>query len=89
MSHLSNSTSANAEGFPGGAPDQFSTAALSTARLERVQQGHHQACAAGADRMAERAGAAIDVQPVARNSEVALRRHRDHRERLVDRKSVV
>jgi hypothetical protein len=34
--------------------------------------------------MAERAGAAIDVQLLAGNAEVALRRHRDHREGFVD-----
>ncbi len=37
-----------------------------------------------ADGMAERAGAAVDVELVARNSEIARRRHRHHGEGFVD-----
>src|SRR6476620_9623074 len=53
-------------------------------RFECLQQRDDQARAGGADRMAERAGAAIDVELVSIDAEVALRRHRDDRKRLVD-----
>src|SRR6476619_992644 len=56
--------------------------------FERMQQRDDQPRAGGADGMAERAGAAIDVEPVPVNAEVALRRHRDHGKRLVDLEQV-
>jgi hypothetical protein len=63
-------------------------AAFQIMRFERVQQRDDQAGAGGADGMAERAGAAIDVEFLAGNSEIALCRHRHHRERLVDLEQV-
>src|SRR5450631_4551004 len=42
-------------------------ATFQVVRRERMQQRHDQPCAGGADRVAERAGAAIDVQFLARN----------------------
>src|SRR5450432_532350 len=53
-------------------------------RLERMQQRNDQARAGGADGMAERTGAAVDIEFVSVNAEVALCRHRHHGERLVD-----
>src|ERR1700675_3034436 len=52
--------------------------------LEGVQQGHDDARAGGADRMAERAGAAMNVEPILGNAEIALCGHGDDRESLVD-----
>src|SRR5215212_6758085 len=63
---------------------QRGDAALQILRFKRMQQRHDQACAGGADGMAERTGAAIDIQSVAGDTQIALRRHRYHRERLVD-----
>src|SRR5436305_2381149 len=63
-------------------------AALEVLRLERMQQRHDQTCAGGPDRMAECAGTAVDVQLVAGNAEIALRRHRHHGKRLVDLEQV-
>src|SRR6185312_12963072 len=57
---------------------------LAAARLERVNQGDDQTRAGRADRMAERARAAVDVELVVRHAEFAHRRHRHHRERFVD-----
>ena len=51
---------------------------------QRRQQRHQDARAGGADRVAERAGAAMDVDLVVRQAEVVHRRQRHHRERLVD-----
>src|SRR5882672_1441873 len=45
-------------------------AASQILRFERMQQRNDQACAGGADRMAERAGAAIDVELVSGNAEI-------------------
>src|SRR5258708_3506363 len=59
-------------------------ATLQVMRFERMQQRHDQACSRRADGMSERAGAAIDVQSVAGDPEVALRRHRHDREGFVD-----
>src|SRR6266481_6010782 len=53
-----------------------------------MQQRDDQAGAGGADRVPERAGAAVDVQLLAGDAEIALRRHRHHRERLVDLEQV-
>src|SRR5215472_15738913 len=58
--------------------------ALCILRFKRMQQGHDQSRTGGPDGVTERAGAAIDVQPVAGNPEVALCRHRDHRKGLID-----
>src|SRR5258708_36897302 len=63
-------------------------AAPEVLRLQRMQQRHDQPRAGGADRMAERAGAAMDVEPVAGNGEIALGRHSDHRERPVELEQV-
>src|SRR3954452_17974991 len=63
-------------------------AAFQIMRFQRVQQRHDQPRAGGADRMAERAGAAIDVQSVTGNAEVALRSHCDYRKSLVDLEQV-
>src|SRR6185437_5570577 len=63
-------------------------AAFEVLCLQRMQQRHDQAGTGGADGMAERAGAAVDVQLVARNSEILLRCHRHHREGLVDLEQV-
>src|SRR5581483_8802940 len=52
--------------------------------LQCMQQGHDDPCAGRADRMAERAGAAMHVELLARNVEIARRRHRHHREGFVD-----
>ena len=41
---------------------QRGDAAFQVARFQRMQQRHDQSRAGGADRMAERAGAAIDVE---------------------------
>src|SRR2546430_12652206 len=49
-----------------------------------MQQRHDQAGTGGADGMPERAGTAIDVEFFPGNPEIALRRHRHHRKRLVD-----
>src|ERR1700730_11367100 len=67
---------------------EWGDAALEVLRLERVQKRDDQPCAGGADRMAERAGAAIDVELFSGDAEVALRRHRHHREGLVDLEQV-
>src|SRR3954447_22574409 len=56
--------------------------------LQGVQQRHDETGAGGADRVAERAGPTVDVEPVARNAEVAGRRHRDDRKGLVDLEEV-
>src|SRR6266566_1853597 len=63
-------------------------APLEVLRLQRMQQCDDQPGASGADRMAERAGAAMDVELVAGNGEIALRRHRHHGKRLVDLKEI-
>jgi hypothetical protein len=63
-------------------------AALEVLRLERMQQRDNQPSAGGADRMAERAGAAIDVELFPGNAEIALRRHRHHSEGFVDLEQV-
>jgi hypothetical protein len=59
-------------------------AALAAALAQRAEQRDDDARARGADRMAERAGAAVHVDLVVRQVELAHRRHGDHRERLVD-----
>src|SRR5438034_8662877 len=53
-------------------------------RFQRVQQRHDQPRAGGADGMAQRAGAAIDVELFTRNTEIALRRHGDDGKGFVD-----
>src|SRR5215471_9898794 len=54
-------------------------AALEVLRLQRVQQRHDQPRAGGADGVAKRAGAAVDVQFLPWNTEVLLSGHRHHR----------
>ena len=56
--------------------------------LERVQERDDEAGTGRPDRVAERAGAPIDVQPVARDAEIALCRHGNRREGLVDLEEV-
>src|SRR5688500_12829285 len=63
-------------------------AAFAAMGLERRQQGRHDPGAAGADRMTERGRAAMDVDPVARDAEVAHRDHRNAGEGLVDLEEV-
>ena len=58
------------------------------ARFQRMQQRHDHARAGGADRVAERAGAAIDVELSRGMPRSFVRRHRHHRERLVDLEQV-
>ena len=58
--------------------------ALQALRLEGVRQGHDEARAGSADGVAERAGAAIDVEFFARDAEIARRRHRYNGECLID-----
>ena len=60
------------------------TPRLMPTRPERREQRHQNARARGADRMAERAGAAVDVDLFVRKAEVAHRRHGDDGEGLVD-----
>src|SRR5216684_6044153 len=57
---------------------------LGSAALQRVQQGDDDPGAGGADRMPERAGAAVDVDAFAVEPEIANGRHRHHRECFVD-----
>src|SRR5258708_13094127 len=59
-------------------------ATLQIVRLERAEQRHDQPRAGGADRMTERTGAAVDVQLLPGNAEIALRGHRHHRKRFID-----
>src|SRR5688572_18301503 len=59
-------------------------AALQAVLAQAADQGHERARARGADRMAERAGAAVDVVLVVRQVVLLHRRHGDHREGLVD-----
>src|SRR6187402_522267 len=59
-------------------------AALEVLRFKRMQQRHDQPRAGGADGMAERAGAAVDVELLSDDAEVLLRRHRHHGKSLVD-----
>src|SRR5665213_784378 len=63
-------------------------AAFQVMRLQRMQQRDDQAGACCADGMAERAGAAIDVQLLAVDAEIALCCHRHHGEGLVDLEQV-
>src|SRR5437868_4339815 len=71
----------NGGGFA-AADAQRRDAAFQIVRFQRVQQRHDQPRAGGADRMAERAGAAIDIEFFTGDAEVALRSHCDYRKRL-------
>src|SRR5580698_964240 len=77
----------NRGGFA-AADAQRRDAAFQVLRFQRMQQRHDQARAGGPNGMAERAGAAVDVEFFSGNSEIALRRHRHYRERLVDLEQV-
>ena len=46
-------------------------AAFQVVRLQRMQQRHDKPCAGGADGVAERAGAAVDIQLLTRDAEIA------------------
>src|SRR5260221_14361792 len=59
-------------------------AALQILRFQRMQQRDSQPRAGGADGGPQRAGAAIDVEFVAGNPEVALRRHCHYNESFID-----
>jgi hypothetical protein len=59
-------------------------AALEAALLQRAQQRDDDARAAGADRVAQRAGAAVHVDDLVRQLELGHRRHGDGGEGLVD-----
>src|SRR5207344_3266543 len=61
---------------------QRSHAALSATRPERGDQRHQNARARRADRVAERAGAAVDIDLLVRKAEIAHRGHGDDREGL-------
>src|SRR4029079_4968346 len=63
---------------------QRGDAALPPALPEGVEQGDDDARAAGADRMAERGRAAMDVDLLVRDADVLHREHGDAGERLVD-----
>src|SRR5258706_15876986 len=63
-------------------------AALEIVGFHGVQQCHDQPRAGGADGMAERAGAAIDVEFFSGDTEVFLRGHRNHGKGLVDLKEI-
>jgi 3-hydroxyacyl-CoA dehydrogenase/enoyl-CoA hydratase/3-hydroxybutyryl-CoA epimerase/enoyl-CoA isomerase len=65
-------------------PRQRRDAAAELARLERVHEAGDDAPAGRADRMAERAGAAVDVDARRVELELADRGHRHHRKGLVD-----
>ena len=47
-------------------------AALEAVRFQRIEQGYHDARAGSADRVAERAGAAMDVELLARNAQISF-----------------
>ena len=59
-------------------------AAFQVLRFQRMQQRHDQAGSGRADGVSKRAGAAVDVELVAGNAEIALRRHCHHGEGFVD-----
>src|SRR5437763_14707755 len=63
-------------------------APLPSVALQCMQQGDDDPRAGGADRMPERAGAAMDVHASAVDREIANGRHRHHCERLVDLEQV-
>ena len=74
---------------PSPSPRRRRCTALATPRLlavlaQRAEQRHQDARARRADRMAERAGAAVHVDLVVRQAVLLHRRHRHHGERLVD-----
>mgnify|MGYP006143825979 CR=1 FL=1 len=58
-------------------------AALAAAGLQRVQQRDHDAGAGRADRVAQRAGAAVHVDDLVRNLQLRHQGHRHHGEGLV------
>ena len=60
------------------------SAALLAVALQGVHERRQDARAGRADRMAERAGAAVDVDLLVRDADVLHRRHGDDREGLVD-----
>ena len=64
------------------------TPLLAATALQRVDQGDDQAGAAGADRMAQGAGAAVDVQLGVVDAQLPHRRHGHGREGLVDLEQV-
>ena len=51
---------------------------------EFVQQRDRDAAACGTDRMAQRAGAAVDIDFVVADADIFHRRHRDDGEGLID-----
>src|SRR6478672_1866134 len=59
-------------------------AALATRLLERIDQGDENACAARANRVAERGRAAMDVDLLMGDAEILHREHGDAGESLVD-----
>src|ERR1017187_5447994 len=63
---------------------QRGDAALQLAALERMHERGDDARARSPDRMTEGAGAAVDVDLFVRQTDIAHRRHGDHRERFVD-----
>ena len=63
-------------------------AAAPAAFLERGEQSADDACTAGTDRVAERAGAAVHVHLFVRKLQLLHGRHGDHGERFVDLEQV-
>src|SRR5712691_7896621 len=63
---------------------QARDAALASGLLERADQGDEDTRARGADRVAERTGTAVNVDPLVRQAVLSHRRHGDYREGLVD-----
>ena len=59
-------------------------AVMEAARLQGMDQRHHDAGTAGADRVAERTGAAVDVDLVAGHAHLAHEGHGHHGEGFVD-----
>src|SRR5208337_4824541 len=79
------------DGHGGGfaaADAQRGDAALQSVFRQRRHQSDQDARARGADRMAERAGAAMDIHLVMRQIEIAHRRHGDDGKGLVDLEQV-
>jgi len=83
--HAVTSRALNTKGNALAATDaERSDTALRIARFHRRQQRHQHAGAGGADRMAQRTGAAIDVDIVERDAQFAHRDQRHHGERFID-----
>src|SRR5260370_9273358 len=58
--------------------------ALQVLRLQRMQQRDDQPRAGAADRVTQRAAAAVDVKLLAGDPKIAVSSHRHHPDRLID-----